>query len=423
MHHIQVKSPQLALRELAQRNQWVCWRRVKRENSKVEKVPLDPRTRRWASTDAPDTWGSYEQATTTAQEHGYDGVGFVFTADDPYCGVDLDGCINPETGEVEAWAVEIVETLDSYAEVSPSGTGIKVFVRASKPGKRCRTGNVEMYDTGQFFTFTGRRYSGDGIEPRQDELEGLYHRLFPEQDGTARVQSGTGFAGDDGELLNKARSNSRTGELFARLYAHGNWSGFRSQSEADLRLCTILAFWCGPDEERIDRLFRGSKLYREKWDTGRGHSTYGEQTVLAAIKGCDYFYDPAYGARAKNAVQDALIRRMEWAIAYAWPGRGGPTDRDVYRALLRQAWKYGGLHPEGIDVCMSARDIGPEACIGSRGTVTNALRRLADKHGVVGVLDKGDPRKAARYLLREDVLKVGPYIRRVIGMAYLRVRS
>ena len=120
-------------------------------------------------------------------------------------------------------------------------------------------------DRGRYFTFTGRQFHGDRIEDRQIELEALYRRIFPDRDNQ-RINTGGmdggGFSGSDAELLNKARNANRTGELFARLYDRGDWRGFKSQSEADMRLCGMLAFWTGRDEERMERLFRGSALAR-----------------------------------------------------------------------------------------------------------------------------------------------------------------
>jgi primase-polymerase (primpol)-like protein len=60
---------------------------------------------------------------------GYCGVGFVFSSDDPYVGIDLDGCRNPQTGYIEPWALEIVRRLNSYTEISRSGTGLHIIAK------------------------------------------------------------------------------------------------------------------------------------------------------------------------------------------------------------------------------------------------------------------------------------------------------
>lgn len=141
----------MRLRDL---RQWVCWRYEERYGE-ITKVPYSPATGARARSNAPRTWGTFAEARQAESENDYGGIGFVFTADDPFCGVDLDGCVAPETGEIESWAVEILTELDSYTEFSPSGTGSHVIVRAELPEGGNRKNRVEMYDRKRFFTVTG----------------------------------------------------------------------------------------------------------------------------------------------------------------------------------------------------------------------------------------------------------------------------
>jgi excisionase family DNA binding protein len=114
--------------ELKDDDAWVCC-----DEEKVPHIPLATgRLRRASSTD-PETWRSYEEAEAALASGRYYGIGFVFSSGDSYAGVDLDGCRNPETGEIETWAKEIIEHLDSYTELSPSGTGVHVLVKAELP--------------------------------------------------------------------------------------------------------------------------------------------------------------------------------------------------------------------------------------------------------------------------------------------------
>ena len=138
--------------ELQQRPQWVAY-------EPGSKIPLDPRTGRYASITDSLTWGTFEEALRRAEEHGL-GVGFVFSSGDPFVGVDLDKCRDPESGEVAQWAQEIIEELDSYTEVSPSGTGVHIIVKGKLPKSLNKTlkergGKVEMYSQERFFTVTG----------------------------------------------------------------------------------------------------------------------------------------------------------------------------------------------------------------------------------------------------------------------------
>src|SRR3954471_13380293 len=108
-----------SMREL---RQWLCWR-LEERNGELTKVPYSPLTEEKAKSTDPDTWAGYREAVSAYQKHGYDGIGFVFTPEDNLAGVDLDRCLDPETGEIEPWAQEIIEELDSYTEISPSRTG------------------------------------------------------------------------------------------------------------------------------------------------------------------------------------------------------------------------------------------------------------------------------------------------------------
>ena len=151
----------------------------------MTKIPYSPATGQRASSTAPETWSGYEEAQRACREQGFNGIGFVFTAEDDLCGVDLDGCLNPETGEIKEWAREIIEELDSYTEVSPSGSGIHVLVKGELPPGRNRKGRIEMYDKGRYFTVTGRHLAGTphSIESRQEQLTSLARRVFGELEG------------------------------------------------------------------------------------------------------------------------------------------------------------------------------------------------------------------------------------------------
>ena len=143
---------------LKERPQWVVWRYETRQGQeKPTKVPYNARNGRMAKTDHPDTWSTYEAACAAlARSKRFDGIGFVVTADDPFAGVDLDDCINLETGEISAQAAEIVARLDSYTEITVSGTGLRIWVQGTLPPGKRRVGHIEMYDDVRFFTITGR---------------------------------------------------------------------------------------------------------------------------------------------------------------------------------------------------------------------------------------------------------------------------
>ena len=143
---------------LTERSQWVCWRLEERD-AKTTKVPYTPgKLRRASSTDLM-TWRTFEEALAAYErsEPPYSGVGFVFCSADPFVGIDLDDCHNPQSGEIAPWAQEIISSVkEGYVEVSPSGTGIHIIVEGTVRGGGMRKGKLEMYGRDRFFTITGR---------------------------------------------------------------------------------------------------------------------------------------------------------------------------------------------------------------------------------------------------------------------------
>ena len=277
--------------ELRAVNQWVLWRSETREGqAKPSKVPYCPqRPNQKASVDKPETWAPYEQAISAFRKGKGDGIGFVFTEQDPFVGVDLDHCRTPETGEIQPWAAELIKNLDSYTEISPSQTGVHILAQGKLPKGPRRITSIEMYDTKRYFCVTGAHLEGTPctIEPRQRELVLLHDRWLqptesPVSPASCRLPRKQDTMPDE-HILAKALG-AANGPKFSKLW-QGNWDGYPSQSEADLALCGQLAFWTGGDEERIDRLFRRSGLFRPKWDhqhRGDGQ-TYGELTVKKAL--------------------------------------------------------------------------------------------------------------------------------------------
>ena len=147
--------------ELRDLPQWVAWRFAKRDgNAKPTKVPINAETGKAASSTDPATWTSFEKALVAYQSGHGDGIGFVFSTDDPYTGIDLDSCYD-EVGQMAEWAENIVVRLDSYTELSPSGRGLQIIIRGTLPAKGRRKGAIEMYSEGRYFTMTGESVEGE----------------------------------------------------------------------------------------------------------------------------------------------------------------------------------------------------------------------------------------------------------------------
>jgi len=166
---------------LADLEQWICWQETERDG-KATKVPIKPyHTNGTANASATESghWRDLESALAFHESDRVrtDGIGFVFASATSIVGVDLDGCRDPATGELESWAQDIVDRLDSYTEVSPSGRGVHVLVEGDLPPGRNRRGDVEMYDEARFFTVTTNHIKGTptSLERRQDALLGVHY--------------------------------------------------------------------------------------------------------------------------------------------------------------------------------------------------------------------------------------------------------
>ena len=272
--------------ELKRIPHWVCWKSEIRDG-KPTKPPYDPRTGGYAQSNNPETWADFATAMKVFKSNGHNGIGFVLTESDPFVGFDLDHCRDPETGTIEPWAKSIVDGLKTYTEISPSGEGIRGFLKGKLPPGGSKKGNVEFYETGRYLTVTGHKLNDQPIENRQTELKQLHKQVFGASNPEKRVSNPGKRASNlvfDGQHLIDRAFKSRNGDKIRRLWV-GDWADYPSHSEADQALCNHLAFWFDRDPGAIDAAFRDSGLMREKWDKkhfGNGR-TYGQATIENAI--------------------------------------------------------------------------------------------------------------------------------------------
>lgn len=398
--------------ELRERPQWLAWDYEEREG-KPTKVPRDPKTcrpgaprtgRHGKSTD-PATWGTYEQALVAG---GPERIGFAVTADDPYCGIDIDHCLRQEDGtRILATAAEtIMRRLNSYTEITPSGESMRIWVKArlTRPGNKRALGDgvdIEIYDHGRYFTVTGRsgRTTPAEIHDRQTELDALHLELFPPRPVETGPFRGAALQLGDLDLLAKARA-ARNGASFERLWA-GDCSDYGGDdSRADFALLMSLAFWTARDHDQMDRLFRQSGLYREKWE----REDYRLRSLRLACERVDRVYeiqaaagngrgthappadtDPPEPGAADSGVLDAdlglisiqdldadidryyehgwpvgddlgwpslsplyTVQRHQWTLVTGRPGSGKSEwlDAVAVQLITRHGWRFAICSPE-----------------------------------------------------------------------------
>lgn len=264
--------------------QWAIWKADPnpKKAGTLDKVPYRAKApgRKASSTDA-STWADYMSAYDAYERRDETCAdGLMFACGDGFGGVDIDGCIDPHTGEIAPWAREVIQAIDSYTEKSVSGTGVRIFVRTS-PIKAIKD-RVEIYTRARFYTVTGQHIEGTPltVEDRGAELQALRDQVEsertaakaakrkqsnPQRRESPSVQPACGVTElgiTDDEVLKVCRGFKGFDALF-----QGNIDGCKGQSEADMKLAGMLAFACGPGEhERVERLMRQSGLARDKWD-------------------------------------------------------------------------------------------------------------------------------------------------------------
>jgi hypothetical protein len=358
--------------ELRDLPRWVAWRAEERPGpngeSRVAKVPVNPATGGRASTTDPFTWGSFSEAWMryNESEGSCEGVGFVFNGDG-IVGIDLDKCRDSVSGEIDKWALAIVKRIGSYAEVSPSGTGLHIIVRSTTgvpPGGN-RKGRFEIYERGRYFTCTGGRLNGasQAIHDRTEEIANLHAEIFPNsRSQSAKVERSVLI--DDERLLvlaNKAANAPK----FRKLWK-GDVSDYESGSEATAGLLRILAFWTGKNVEQMDRLFRRSGLNRPKWDETRGDSTWGAKEIEAAISATQDVYSSGGDFEVDLSVLEGIVERVENDVGTAFDEAVILAASHLQRhnqpdfIRLREKLRVGGVPIRQWDAAIGKHAVAPK---------------------------------------------------------------
>ena len=356
--------------ELKQLPHWVGWKYMQHPGEDHKrKVPINAMDGQPAKSNDPTTWCDFDTACRGKERFGLDGIGFMFSGDGIF-GIDIDHCYDPETQELDPAAAEIIETVQSYTELSPSGTGIHILCKGALPEGRKRRGAVEMYSTLRYFTVTGNQF---GLEyPFSDctERVAVMHRKYlGEEENAAGAQkaalpmpTGRGTNADMSvDAILRRMFDSKHGQKLQDLY-NGSWErygiGDGSQSSADQAFCNTLAFWCRCDAALMDAIFRRSGLYRQKWDKRRGAKTYGQITIDRAIKDCRDIWEPqervqhpvpAVPPPPQNTSND--VPAIENATVGETGQRRYYTYDDTGNALRFRDANAGLIHYNHVDGC------------------------------------------------------------------------
>lgn len=285
--------------ELKQNASFCLWKKEKR-GGRVTKVPYNPSNGTMAKTNDASTFSDFATAMKAYAMGGWDGIGF--RVSEGIGAIDIDHCIR-EDGTLNDVAASILGFFpDSYFERSPSGTGLRGFFKLSPDFAYDKTvyyinnrkHGLEVYlpgTTNRFVTVTGDMYR-PGVVERNDEGLATALDTFMKRKSAANTSTVEPCSYLTDEQVMQHALKSESGDKFKALY-NGQWEElYDSQSDADMALVSMLAFWCGNVEEQIDRIFRESGLMREKWDRHTGDSTYGQITIRNAVNSNSTIYTP-----------------------------------------------------------------------------------------------------------------------------------
>lgn len=236
--------------ELKALPQWVCYGKAGTQpGDKLYKKPFNPRTGYGAKAGQPDTWATFAEAAAAVESGQYTGIGFEFAEDGGYIGIDFDHCI--ENGALSEWAMERVEWLNSYTEISPSGTGLHIICKGKLPGKAVKRPQAEMYDRDRYFTITGKPWcTARPLAAPEHAIRRLYEELQADGKKPAPKPTASPMPTPSGDFLGIGLTRDTA---FRAL-----WDGKRpngNESADDMALLNKLAYWCNRETEQMRTAF------------------------------------------------------------------------------------------------------------------------------------------------------------------------
>lgn len=275
------------------------WKFEKRSGQKT-KMPYNPANGDRARINDLRTFADFKTTLMTYAMGGYDGIGIA--VGNGIGAFDIDHCIR-EDGTLNDTAATVLSIFPTaYVEKSPSGKGLRGFFGVPEDFVydktvyyiNNRSKGLEVYmpgATNRFVTVTGDAYRTGEIPNDETAMTTLLDSLMKRNKQVQNTQLRHHSYLDDDAVIAHAEEASNS-DKFKKLYA-GDWEDlYDSQSDADMALLSILAFWCGCDEEQMDRIFRTSGLMRDKWDRRQAGTTYGAISIRNTVNTCAAVYVP-----------------------------------------------------------------------------------------------------------------------------------
>lgn len=371
----------------------VAWKWKLDDKGKPTKPPICPHTGRLADSTGPSTWGTFDEALARMQRDNIPGIGRVLTPDDDLAGLDLDHCVDPKTGDIEPWALEIIAPfLPTYAEYSPTGTGVRIFVRGRLDGAGCKTEKVEIYDQERYLTMNGHPIPGaaDTVEGRQDALTTLYRRLQADRVTTpaAEMEFTTDLDAEGAAILERVRplvpgERPLRTALTERIWkiAHGDNTIMKPtkdaavpyEGESERRYAVLCAlFDVGLSDDEVRAAFKATV----RWQRSIAH--HGEEDAERRLTTQDM--PNAKGFIKKQREDTAAKEREEQTQRAQGTGTADADETPIDRKLneVANATRFVRQHGKSIRYCKTL----------TSWFVWDTTRWVPDTRGVVMELAK-----------------------------------
>ena len=267
---------------------WLLWKLELTAKGKWTKIPYQINGKKADST-KPNTWSTFDNVVAAFNTGNFSGIGFAIGNSGLTC-IDID--------HEEQWIISDLKAIYTglnnkfYQETSPSGDGKHLWVKAVKPdGMGCKSKNfhnslIEVYDSSRFITMTGNKPIGS-IQECQSEFDQVFKPLIKQAQKVAVLP--TAPSNNDNQTVLDIVFHSKQRDAFYSLHDGGSKG---DASGEDMTYMNILAFYTCGNAHQMDSIYRQSALVRDKWDSRRGSSTYGQQTIDKAIAECTKFYSP-----------------------------------------------------------------------------------------------------------------------------------
>lgn len=324
--------------------QWICWNYKTIEDGKRTKIPVSYLGTKTGTNEIyVNTWGTFNDAKKAVSTNNYSGIGLILT--NSICGIDID-----HKDLEDGVAKDIINLMNTYTEISPSGEGFHLLFTVDenklptyideKGKKRLNSKyyqknsklDIECYIsslTNRYFTFTGNTVNNKPINERTEELIQFLNKYMQKNNPVQGEKQNN----IDVQKIIEIIMKSKQAEKFTKLFYKGDLSNYKSHSEGDLALCSIISFYT-QDFYLIDEIFKRSKLYREKWN----RLDYKENTINQAIKDKGTYID--------NITENS--NELEYI-----------TARDLQRKELKPITYYvKDILPQGLTLICSAPKIG-----------------------------------------------------------------